>query len=91
MDVASGTLISYATKDGNVAIDGDGKNSPYTEALLKYLDNREDDFLYYIIPSADMAKMLKNRIKFGLIRQVEVVMLISLLICVQYIYRLIKA
>ena len=42
MDVASGTLTSYATKDGNVAIDGDGKNSPYTEALLKHLDNRED-------------------------------------------------
>ena len=42
MDVASGTLISYATKDGNVAIDGDGKNSPYTEALLKHLDSRED-------------------------------------------------
>jgi hypothetical protein len=42
MDVASGTLISYATKDGNVAIDGDGKNSPYTEALLTHLDNRED-------------------------------------------------
>ena len=42
MDVSSGTLISYATKDGNVAIDGDGKNSPYTEALLKHLDSRED-------------------------------------------------
>jgi hypothetical protein len=42
MDVASGTLISYATKDGNVAADGVGKNSPYTESLLKYLDNRED-------------------------------------------------
>jgi hypothetical protein len=42
MDVASGTLISYATKDGNVAADGAGKNSPYTESLLKYLDNRED-------------------------------------------------
>ena len=42
MDVASGTLISYATKDGNVAADGFGQNSPYTESLLKYLDNRED-------------------------------------------------
>jgi uncharacterized caspase-like protein len=42
MDVASGTLISYATKDGNGAADGAGKNSPYTESLLKYLDNRED-------------------------------------------------
>lgn len=42
MDVASGTLISYATKDGNVAADGVGKNSPYTEALLRHLDSRED-------------------------------------------------
>lgn len=42
MDANSGTLISYSTKDGNVALDGIAKNSPYTEALLKYLDSRED-------------------------------------------------
>jgi uncharacterized caspase-like protein len=34
--------FSYATKDGNVAVDGEGKNSPYTEALLQHLDSRED-------------------------------------------------
>lgn len=31
---ASGTLISFATKHGNVALDGEGRHSPYTEALL---------------------------------------------------------
>jgi hypothetical protein len=33
----SGTFISYSTSPGNVARDGDGRNSPYTAALLKYL------------------------------------------------------
>lgn len=42
MEVASGTLISFATKDGSVALDGTGKNSPYTQALLKHLDVGED-------------------------------------------------
>ena len=42
IDVNSGTLISYSTKDGNVALDGNGRNSPYTESLLKFMDNRED-------------------------------------------------
>jgi hypothetical protein len=31
----SGTFISYSTSPGNVARDGDGRNSPYTEALLE--------------------------------------------------------
>jgi hypothetical protein len=37
VDAASGTLISYATKDGSVAEDGKGRNSPYTRALLKHM------------------------------------------------------
>jgi len=32
-----GTFISYSTSPGNVASDGDGRNSPYTEALLWYM------------------------------------------------------
>ncbi len=32
-----GTFISYSTSPGNVASDGDGHNSPYTEALLRYM------------------------------------------------------
>ncbi len=33
----TGTLISYSTSPGRVAIDGEGRNSPYTRALLKYM------------------------------------------------------
>jgi uncharacterized caspase-like protein len=33
----AGTFISYSTGPGNVARDGDGQNSPYTEALLRYM------------------------------------------------------
>jgi uncharacterized caspase-like protein len=34
----SGTFISYATSPGNVAHDGDGRNSPYTKAVLENID-----------------------------------------------------
>ena len=42
INVSEGTLISYSTKDGQVAQDGDGKNSPFTTALLKYLNDPDD-------------------------------------------------
>lgn len=42
MESVSGTLISFATKDGAVALDGEGKHSPYTQALLTHLDDRVD-------------------------------------------------
>ncbi len=32
-----GTMIVYSTQPENVALDGDGRNSPYTAALLKHL------------------------------------------------------
>ena len=32
---AKGVLISYSTAPGEVALDGDGRNSPYTKHLLK--------------------------------------------------------
>ena len=34
---AVGTLIAYATQPDNVALDGDGRNSPFTAALLKHI------------------------------------------------------
>lgn len=37
MDAVRGTLLSYATQPGNIAVDGAGDHSPYTEALLSYL------------------------------------------------------
>jgi hypothetical protein len=33
-----GTLIVYATQPGNVALDGDTRNSPFTAALLKHIE-----------------------------------------------------
>ena len=32
------TLVAYAAKEGTVAADGSGRNSPYSEALLAYLE-----------------------------------------------------
>jgi uncharacterized caspase-like protein len=42
MDSISGTLISFSTKDGSVAQDGNGRNSPYTKALLEHLGDQVD-------------------------------------------------
>jgi len=38
VDTTTGTMISYATKDGSTASDGTGSHSPYTRALLKHLN-----------------------------------------------------
>ena len=38
MNAPSGSLIAYSTAPGNTALDGRGKNSPYTRALLKHID-----------------------------------------------------
>lgn len=32
-----GTFIAYSTQPGNVALDGNGRNSPFTTALLKHI------------------------------------------------------
>ncbi|MFO1285810.1 MAG: caspase family protein [Rubrivivax sp.] len=42
VSTVSGTLLSYATRDGSTAEDGNGRNSPYTTALLQHLDAQED-------------------------------------------------
>ena len=38
MAPAGGTLVAYAAEEGKTAADGDGRNSPYTGALLAYLE-----------------------------------------------------
>jgi hypothetical protein len=38
IDNARGSILSYATEPGNVAIDGTGEHSPYAVALLKHLE-----------------------------------------------------
>ena len=37
VEPTAGTLVSFAAKEGTVAEDGRGKNSPYTSALMKHL------------------------------------------------------
>ena len=39
MDAPRGTIVAYSTSPGKVAFDGRGRNSPYTAALLEYMDN----------------------------------------------------
>ena len=42
MQVPTGTLIAYATRDGGVAEDGTGRHSPFTQALLDLIAEPED-------------------------------------------------
>jgi formylglycine-generating enzyme required for sulfatase activity len=37
-----GTIISYSTQAGRTALDGDGRNSPYTAAFLRHIEQRSE-------------------------------------------------
>ena len=52
------TLVAYAAKEGTVAADGEGRNSPYTEALLAHLEEPglEVGLLFRKVRDAVMAK-----------------------------------
>ncbi len=39
ISVSSGTVFWYATRPGDVALDGSGRNSPFTSSLLQVLNN----------------------------------------------------
>lgn len=45
-----GTLISFSTQPGNVALDGAGANSPFTQALLQHIAT----------PNVDVLSMMKS-------------------------------
>ncbi|GAB4232476.1 MAG: hypothetical protein Kow0032_15200 [Methyloligellaceae bacterium] len=38
VEKAVGMMIAFATQPGNVALDGDGRNSPFTKALLNHIE-----------------------------------------------------
>jgi uncharacterized caspase-like protein len=44
-----GTLISFSTQPGNVALDGEGRNSPYAGALVRHLSTASDDLSAILI------------------------------------------
>lgn len=43
MESGEGTLISFSTQPGNVALDGTGRNSPFAMAMLKHIVAPGDD------------------------------------------------
>ena len=43
VEAGAGTLISFSTQPGNVALDGTGRNSPFSGALVKQLGASNDD------------------------------------------------
>ncbi len=43
VESGAGTLISFSTQPGNVALDGVGRNSPYSGALVRHLATSRDD------------------------------------------------
>jgi formylglycine-generating enzyme required for sulfatase activity len=49
VEAGIGTLISYATHPGAVAIDGDGRNSPYTAALKKRIGTPDEDLFAVLL------------------------------------------
>lgn len=44
-----GTLISFSTQPGNIAFDGDGRNSPFVRALLKHIASPGEDISSILI------------------------------------------
>ncbi|MEP3279221.1 MAG: caspase family protein [Stappiaceae bacterium] len=43
VDAGVGSYIAFSTQPGNIALDGSGRNSPFTAALLEHLSSPEDD------------------------------------------------
>jgi len=44
-----GTLISFSTQPGNVALDGSGRNSPFAGALTRHMSSSSDDLSTLLI------------------------------------------
>jgi hypothetical protein len=49
VEAGIGTLISFSTQPGNVALDGTGRNSPFAGALVKHLGSSSDDLSAILI------------------------------------------
>lgn len=49
MEAGVGTLISYSTQPGNVALDGRGRNSPFAGSLVRHMRGSSDDLSALLI------------------------------------------
>jgi uncharacterized caspase-like protein len=55
-----GTLISFSTQPGNVALDGEGRNSPFARALAKELSRSTDDLNAILIAVRNQVMQATN-------------------------------
>jgi TPR repeat protein len=60
IDSPEGMIIAYATQAGRTADDGDGKNSPYTAAFLRHIDEKEEIGSIFRRISADVYETTKH-------------------------------
>lgn len=49
IDSGVGTLFSFSTQPGNVALDGAGRNSPYSGALVRQINASQEDLFSILI------------------------------------------
>lgn len=49
IDTGVGSFIAYSTQPGNVALDGEGRNSPFTAALVRHIGRPETDLAALMI------------------------------------------
>jgi hypothetical protein len=62
IESGAGTLISFSTQPGNVALDGKGRNSPYSGALIRQLaTSREDLNTMLIVVRNDVMRQTDHR------------------------------
>ncbi len=62
VEAGAGTLISFSTQPGNVALDGSGRNSPFATALIKHAASSKDDLGAILIEVRnDVMKVTKNK------------------------------
>ncbi len=60
IDSPEGMIVAYATQAGRTAEDGDGRNSPYTAAFLKHIDEKEEIGSIFRRVSADVYETTKH-------------------------------
>jgi uncharacterized caspase-like protein len=62
IESGEGTLISFSTKPGSVAVDGQGRNSPFSAALLKHISDPGEDLASILIEvRKDVIRATRNR------------------------------
>jgi hypothetical protein len=61
IDTPLGMIVAYSTQAGQTADDGDGRNSPYTSAFLKHIEEQEEIGTIFRQVSEDVYAETKKR------------------------------